>query len=122
MKSVTTWRVSIFTYRKTNIEAEVMRMKEHNIKVSAAMQNKTNLANLFTGPVLRPLAISLGLMLFQQTTGINAIIFYTVSIFKTAGSTIDERFATIVVGAVQLIFTIASGFFVTNQLKIKKYT
>lgn len=99
-----------------------MRMKEHNIKVSAAMQNKTNLANLFTGPVLRPLAISLGLMLFQQTTGINAIIFYTVSIFKTAGSTIDERFATIVVGAVQLIFTIASGFFVTNQLKIKKYT
>lgn len=99
-----------------------MRMKEHNIKVSAVMQNKTNLANLFTGPVLRPLAISLGLMLFQQTTGINAIIFYTVSIFKTAGSTIDERFATIVVGAVQLIFTIASGFFVTNQLKIKKYT
>lgn len=99
-----------------------MRMKEHNIKVSAAMQNKTNLANLFTGPVLRPLAISLGLMLFQQTTGINAIIFYTVSIFKTAGSTIDERFATIVVGAVQLIFTIVSGFFVTNQLKIKKYT
>lgn len=31
---------------------------------------------------LKPLLISLGLMLFQQMSGINAVIFYTVQIFK----------------------------------------
>lgn len=67
---------------------------------------------LTSGPVVKPLAISLSIMLFQQTTGINAIIFYTVSIFQTAGSSMDGTYATIIVGAVQLIFTVASGFLV----------
>lgn len=74
---------------------------------------------LSSGPVIKPLAISLGVMLFQQTTGINAIVFYTVSIFQAAGSTIDERYATIIVGAVQLVFTIASGSLVNNNFSIK---
>lgn len=67
---------------------------------------------LTSSPVVKPLAISLSIMLFQQTTGINAIIFYTVSIFQTAGSSMDGTYATIIVGAVQLIFTVASGFLV----------
>lgn len=49
---------------------------------------------------LKPLMISLGLMFFQQLSGINAVIFYTVSIFKDAGSTIDENLCTIIVGVV----------------------
>ena len=80
--------------------------------MSKLTQNKTQLKDIFTGPVMKPLFVSLGLMLFQQTTGVNAIIFHTVSIFQSAGSTIDERSATITVGAVQLIFTVASGFLV----------
>jgi facilitated trehalose transporter len=35
-----------------------------------------------------------------------------VSIFQSAGSSIDSRYATIIVGFVQLLFTAASGFFV----------
>jgi facilitated trehalose transporter len=59
----------------------------------------------------------MGLMFFQQFTGINAMVFYTVSIFKSAGSTIDKNYATIIVGFVQLICTAASGSLVisTNQ-------
>lgn len=72
---------------------------------------------LTSGPVVKPLAISLSIMLFQQTTGINAIIFYTVSIFQTAGSSMDGTYATIIVGAVQLIFTVASGFLVRRCVK-----
>lgn len=68
-----------------------------------------------SGPVLKPLFISLGIMLFQQTTGINAVVFYTVSIFQTAGSTLDGRYATIIVGFVQLVFTVASGFTVKSN-------
>lgn len=52
---------------------------------------------------LKPLSISLGLMFFQQMSGINAVIFYTTSIFKDAGSTIDESLCTIIVGVVNFI-------------------
>ncbi|EFX68179.1 hypothetical protein DAPPUDRAFT_63379, partial [Daphnia pulex] len=51
---------------------------------------------------------------FQQNTGINAIILYTVSNFQATGSTIDSRYGTIIVGAVQLVFTVVLGFFYTN--------
>lgn len=44
--------------------------------------------------------------------GINAMVFYTVSIFKSAGSSLDGRYATIIIGFVQLIFTAASGLVV----------
>lgn len=56
----------------------------------------------------------MGIMFFQQFTGINAMVFYTVSIFKSAGSSIDGRYATIIIGFVQLIATAASGFFVSK--------
>ncbi|XP_017020081.1 facilitated trehalose transporter Tret1 isoform X1 [Drosophila kikkawai] len=54
---------------------------------------------------LKPLSISLGLMFFQQMSGINAVIFYTVQIFKDAGSTIDGNVCTIIVGIVNFMAT-----------------
>lgn len=38
--------------------------------------------SLFSKMYAKPLLISMGLMLFQQFSGINAFIFYTVKIFK----------------------------------------
>nr|ACU24752.1 AT02749p [Drosophila melanogaster] len=57
---------------------------------------------------LKGLFLSIGLMLFQQMTGINAIIFYSTFIFETAGSTLEPRISTIIVGIVQAIATIIS--------------
>lgn len=37
---------------------------------------------LFRKNHIKPVFISLGLMFFQQFSGINAVIFYTVQIFK----------------------------------------
>jgi hypothetical protein len=71
-----------------------------------------------TTSIVKPLGISLGVMLFQQTTGINAIVFYAEDIFQAVGSTMDEKYATIIVGAVQLVFTIASGFLVRHSLVV----
>ena len=56
-------------------------------------------------PVMAPLLISLALMMFQQWCGVNAIIFYTVSIFTDAGTDIDSNFATVIVGVVQFLAT-----------------
>ncbi|XP_050440909.1 facilitated trehalose transporter Tret1-like isoform X2 [Adelges cooleyi] len=61
--------------------------------------------SLFSKMYSKPLLISMGLMLFQQFSGINAVIFYTVKIFKEAGSSIDENLCTIIVGIVNFLST-----------------
>uniref|UniRef100_A0AAU6W8N6 Trehalose transporter n=1 Tax=Hyphantria cunea TaxID=39466 RepID=A0AAU6W8N6_HYPCU len=57
----------------------------------------------FSSMVIRPLVIGFALLLFQQYSGIDAVIFFTVEIFKSAGSTLDAMTATIVVGVVQFV-------------------
>ncbi|XP_049780356.1 facilitated trehalose transporter Tret1-like [Schistocerca cancellata] len=61
------------------------------------------------------LFIALGLMTFQQLSGINAIIFYTTDIFHAAGSTIEPSICTIVVGTMQVGATLCSSL-VINRL------
>jgi facilitated trehalose transporter len=62
--------------------------------------------------VLVPFALTFSLLIFQQISGIDAIIFYTVSIFHSAGSQIDNHLASIIVGLVQLAANLASIFIV----------
>ena len=66
----------------------------------STQKEEPRLSDLFSRPNLRPLGISVGLMFFQQMSGINAVIFYTVSIFRMAGSTVDDNLAAIIVGVV----------------------
>ncbi|XP_060063586.1 solute carrier family 2, facilitated glucose transporter member 8-like [Ylistrum balloti] len=54
--------------------------------------------------LLRPLSISLAIMAFQQFSGINAVMFYTVSIFNNAGFKKSAE-ATVIIGAVQVVAT-----------------
>ncbi|XP_071442931.1 facilitated trehalose transporter Tret1 isoform X2 [Hetaerina americana] len=65
----------------------------------------SSLFDLFSASNARPLIISVGLMFFQQMSGINAVIFYTVSIFREAGTSLDENLCTIVVGVVNFMST-----------------
>ncbi|XP_072939214.1 facilitated trehalose transporter Tret1-like isoform X2 [Epargyreus clarus] len=57
----------------------------------------------FSSMVMKPLIVGFALLIFQQFSGIDAVIFFTVEIFQNAGSTLDAMTATMIVGAVQLL-------------------
>lgn len=61
------------------------------------MANKANRKSLLIG---------IGCMFFQQTSGINAIIFYMGYIFNEIGSSITPNTSVIAVGIVQVIIFI----------------
>jgi len=60
------------------------------------------------GSTLRPLVISLLLMVFQQWSGVNAVLFYTSSIFERAGSSLSPNVSTLIIGVVQILATVVS--------------
>uniref|UniRef100_A0AAG5DKF2 Facilitated trehalose transporter Tret1 n=1 Tax=Anopheles atroparvus TaxID=41427 RepID=A0AAG5DKF2_ANOAO len=62
--------------------------------------------------ILIPLGIGLVLLSIQQLSGIDAVVFFTVEIFRAAGSTMDSHLATILVGTVQVLSNIAALFVV----------
>ena len=77
-----------------------------------ARKNKLTPKELLNKSYLRPFIVSTGLMLFQQLSGINAVMFYSVSIFKDAGSSVDSNVATIILGIVNIGATIISNILI----------
>ncbi|KAK7069795.1 Sugar transporter [Halocaridina rubra] len=82
-----------------------------------AIQENFEIANLESSSLkdiisrhhIRPFLLCMGLMLFQQLSGINAVIFYTVFIFEMSGSTISGHLSTIIVGVVNLLSTFVAN-------------
>ncbi|KAM3967504.1 trehalose transporter BmTRET1 [Aphomia sociella] len=60
---------------------------------------------LFSRRFMPAILISLGLMVFQQFSGINAVIFYAESIFQMSGSSIDKNLSSIIIGLVNFVST-----------------
>ena len=89
-----------------DITAELSSMETMTI---LARKNRLNLRELFSMSYLKPFIVSTGLMLFQQLSGINAVMFYSVSIFKDAGSSVHSNIATIILGVVNICATIISN-------------
>ncbi|CDQ71178.1 unnamed protein product [Oncorhynchus mykiss] len=68
------------------------------------------MADLKDPGVYKPLGVGIMLMLFQQLTGINAIMFYAETIFEKAHFKViivfqNSNVATVVVAATQVVFT-----------------
>jgi SP family facilitated glucose transporter-like MFS transporter 8 len=75
------------------IEEDELRRSQN---VKAALRKKSS---------MKAMIIASGLMFFQQLSGINAVIFYTTTIFKDANIEIKPELATIIVGVIQVLAT-----------------
>lgn len=64
---------------------------------------------------LLALTIVVGLICFQNFSGIDAVLFYSETIFSKAGSSLDSAVATILIGAVMLVSSCISPFFVDSS-------
>ena len=58
--------------------------------------------------IYKPILIGMGLMMFQQMSGINAILFYLASVFSHAGFGDNVALPTIVVGVMLVVSTAVS--------------
>lgn len=89
----------------TDIRTEMNEIKNTHL---LSTKYATKLKDLLGKAYLKPLLTSLGLMFFQQFSGVNAVIFYTVPIFKMSGSSIDPNLSTVIVGIVNIVATIGA--------------
>ncbi|KAJ8715768.1 hypothetical protein PYW07_010250 [Mythimna separata] len=93
-----------------DLTAELEEMQKD---VDDAARQRAGIMSMVTNKASRmALICGLGLMFFQQFSGINAVIFYTNNIFQSAGSNIDPTIATIIVGVVQTVATYFSSILV----------
>eukprot|EP00727_Mastigamoeba_balamuthi_P009156 m51a1_g4863 hypothetical protein (751) ;mRNA; r:322571-329335 len=62
---------------------------------------------------LRPIVIVVGLMFFQQITGINAVLYYLTTFLETAGMSLAmSNYMSIVVGGINVAMTVVSALLV----------
>lgn len=113
------WLKAKKRYEEAAISATWLKLSDFQAKPLDVAQNEPpkkyksfELKALCRRTVLIPLLIGLVLLMIQQLSGIDSVIFFTVEIFKTAGSSVNGHLASIIVGLVQLLSNISSLFVV----------
>ncbi|KAG8187253.1 hypothetical protein JTE90_019146 [Oedothorax gibbosus] len=92
-----------FLYGSTN-DPSVNELVNESFSL-ASSQNKLAPREIILPTIYKPALLSIGLMFFQQFSGSNAILYYTVSIFKQASSSIDPAMGFLWVALVMYWFT-----------------
>ena len=97
--------------RNFDSKGEVYRLNEQHNEIANASKSSF-LTELNKPATLKAFSIVIFLFFIFQMSGINAIIFYTTTIFIEAGVTLDPAIATIVLGLVQVLMTFSTMLFV----------
>ena len=100
-----------------NHEEELGATSQHlDHSSSGAIVHVSFLEHLKEWKVVKPLLIGFGLMVFQQFSGINAVIFNAAELFKsssdqttTSHTTYSELDGAIAVGAIQVLVTLTAS-------------
>lgn len=92
-------------------ELEAIRAEQETVR-----ENQESFFTTFSkSSTRRGLLISLSLVIFVQFAGINAVIFYTTFIFKSAKVAIQPSISTIIVGVMQFVATYISSMVVDKM-------
>ncbi|XP_047740713.1 uncharacterized protein LOC108674318 [Hyalella azteca] len=91
-----------FRGKECNVDAELTRLQD---AVAFARNNRASFRDLGRPHIRRPLLISVVLMVFQQFSGINAILFNLTTIFESAEADMSAENSSILVAVVQVVAT-----------------
>ncbi|XP_071518444.1 solute carrier family 2, facilitated glucose transporter member 1-like isoform X1 [Panulirus ornatus] len=92
----------------TNVQEEMGEMR--NEAEASKLVPSVSMREIVTNPTLRiPLVISMMMMMAQQLSGINAVIFFSTKIYESAGLSEEASLnATIAMGTMNVLMTFAS--------------
>lgn len=108
-------RKSLIKLRGNQYNVEV-ELQNHREALEETKRSGASFAVSIKSPAAKKgFIIAYGLMLFQQMSGVNSIIFYSSDIFSKAGTTIDPSIASIIVGTVQVV-SVFFGSLVVDKL------
>ncbi|KAB7497329.1 hypothetical protein Anas_10010, partial [Armadillidium nasatum] len=88
------------------IEKELQIIRE---SLEESRRKKATLLDLKKSYILKPLLMSLGLMFFEQFSGINAVLFNLALIFDRAGSKMSSNVSSIIIGVTQVLGTFVAA-------------
>lgn len=102
------------------VEPTIKKMKAD---LEASRETSTGVKDLLKPWLRNALIIGIGIMFVQQFVGINTVIYYSPEIFEKAGfgSVDDQLSATVIVGLVNVFFTIVSMFIIDKVGRRKLY-
>jgi len=97
----------------TRVNGEQQARIELSNIMDAIAHEQRSLLQLFKPGIRFALMIGILLAIFQQVTGINAVLYYMPEIFKSTGlSSTTAIYQTVIVGAVNLLFTLIAIRFI----------
>ncbi|CAD7011652.1 facilitated trehalose transporter Tret1 [Ceratitis capitata] len=99
-----------------DFSAEFNEMKANDAKIKENPVNKGEA--LCRKVTLKALALSISLMVLQQFCGINAVIFYSTSIFQASVQGLEARYCTIIIGVMLVFATVVSLFIIDRYGRI----
>ncbi|CAL8087044.1 unnamed protein product [Orchesella dallaii] len=89
-----------------------IELEELTASVNESKSKSATWKDLLEKSALKPTALAVSLMVFQQLAAIDAVMFYTVDIFTSSGADINENLSANIVGAIQVLATITAAMVV----------
>ncbi len=87
---------------ENHVEQEIAEIRK------GLQEGTTSNTNLFSRVYMKPISIAFLVAMFNQFSGINAILYYAPRIFELTGlSFSDSMFQPVIIGCTNLVFTIA---------------
>ncbi|GJQ81890.1 hypothetical protein Trydic_g9914 [Trypoxylus dichotomus] len=105
------------TKLRGNLPDETVANELEKIKknIEEDLKNKSNLKDLLSKrEFLKGIWITCGLVIFQQLSGINIILFYMHSIFEDTGSSLSPDLSAIIISIVQIVACMGSSFLIDS--------